>query len=103
MGAPVQASIAPDGTGLLWGPRVEVMGTTDAGRTWSNLGLTAGDADGDARNGVDGRAAGGGLGAMLVEDARRGATILSVTTDGGGSWDERASWPRAGWWEQAAP
>jgi hypothetical protein len=98
MGAPVHMSVAPDGIGVLWGPRVPVMGTTDAGRTWSDLGLTAGDADGDTRNGIDGRAAGRGLNAVLVEDSPRRSTILSITTDGGRTWTEAASWPWADWW-----
>lgn len=93
MGAPVHASLAADGTGLLWGPRVAIMGTSDGGRTWSDVGLTGPDADGGPRTGVDGRTTTSGVQAVLMDDSRRRATILYLLTDGGHTWDERASWP----------
>ena len=94
MGAPARLSIAPDGTGLLWGPRSPLMGTTDAGRTWHDLGV----ADSETRLAEAGYAANGGAAAALVYEGAHRSELLLVTRDGGATWETRATWPGKDWW-----
>ena len=88
MGTPAGFDLAPDRSGWMWGSRMRLLETTDAGATWSPLEV----ADGDVRIVNDASYLGAGAGFVLLHDPDRQATLLLWTRDGQ-SWDELEAWP----------
>jgi hypothetical protein len=87
-GTKIGIDIAGDGSGWLWGARIALYATDDAGRTWRALDV----ADGESRIVGAGAALDGGAGYILVGDGSRAETQLLWTGDGR-TWERRYAWP----------
>jgi photosystem II stability/assembly factor-like uncharacterized protein len=81
--------VAQDGTAWLTGDRMVPLVSSDGGSTWASLGL--GDPDANMvlaawpLNRTEGMA--------LMWSPERQSTLLEATSNGGGTWIERAAWP----------
>ncbi len=89
-GTGMAMSLAPDGTGWLWGSRSHLLMTVDGGASWTQPAVSI--ADGDARIVFGADALGGGSGVTLVWDPDRPATLLLRTADGT-TWTEMTAFP----------
>jgi hypothetical protein len=87
-GSPYGFDLASDGSGWMWGSRMPLLHTTDAGASWTNLDV----ADGDVRIVNDASYLGTGSGFVIVQDPDRQAILLLWTRDGQ-TWDELGTWP----------
>jgi len=86
-GTKVEISMAPGGTGVLWGAMTPPFLTSDGGGTW----IASSIADGHTRIAKSGDAQPDGAITLLVWDPDRNATLLLRTTDGGATWPELTS------------
>jgi hypothetical protein len=91
-GTGFQLSLAADGTGLMWGPRSQLLITADSGSTWTPNAI----ADGNLRIVLDGSALPGGKALILVWDPDRNAILLLRTTNAGAKWTELVAFPGLG-------
>jgi hypothetical protein len=88
MGTPTGFDVAADGSGWMWGSRMPLLHTTDAGASWTGLAV----ADGDVRILNDASYLGAAAGFVLLQDPDRQAVLLLWTRDGQ-TWEELRSWP----------
>ena len=86
-GTGMAMSLAADGTGVMWGPRL--LQTKDGGATW----VTNAFADSTTRVVVGGSALPQEHAVILVSDPEAAATLLLGTRDGGFTWTEMHAFP----------